>query len=50
MTSYLVTVTDHRGRILRQFESVGGHRQAVAAGNMAADAEPNARNVSVKPL
>lgn len=50
MASYQVTILDMHGRILRQFESVGGYRQAIRAGNEAADSMPNARHVNAKPI
>ena len=50
MQSYIVTITDHRGTILRQFESVGSYGQARAAGNLAAFPIQRAAAVVVKAL
>lgn len=49
MDSYIVTVTDARGRKLRQFEAIAFSRgRAYRAGYEAAESLPNAANVTVR--
>lgn len=50
MTNYQVTIYDYRRRVLRSFVTVGTHGQAMRAGNLAADALPDARHMTAKPI